>query len=240
MKAGAGTLSLTGASTYTGTTTVNGGTLRVNNTSGSGTGFGSVNVNAGGTLGGTGIVGGAVTINSGGHIAPGTSIESLDVGSLTLAAGSILDFELDTVVGVDTSDLLNVTNSSGLSILGGTLNLTNAGSMTAGTYKLIDYLGSFNGSLNNISFGTLPAGFIYTLVNNTSATSIDLVVATLLGDYSSNDRVDAADFVTWRKNEGQPAGTLRTTILAPRLVISNLYCGGPISVTRQAVAARLL
>ena len=48
-----------------------------------------------------GAITGAVTVNSGAHIAPGASIESLDVGSLTLAAGSILDFELDTVLGVD-------------------------------------------------------------------------------------------------------------------------------------------
>ena len=89
-----GTLALTAANTYIGDTTVTAGTLLVNNTSGSGTGTGDVIVTDTATLGGTGSISGLVTVNSGGHIAPGASIESLDVGSLTLEVGSFLDFEL--------------------------------------------------------------------------------------------------------------------------------------------------
>src|SRR6185369_9718500 len=102
-KTGSGTFTLARSpgNTYTGVTTVSGGTLLVNNSTGSGTGTNSVVVNSGATLGGTGAISGAVTVNSGGHIAPGASIESIDVGSVTLAAGSILDFELGTVTGVD-------------------------------------------------------------------------------------------------------------------------------------------
>ncbi len=48
-KDGSGTLTLTGTNIYTRGTTVNGGTLLVNNTSGSGTGTGSVTVNNAGT-----------------------------------------------------------------------------------------------------------------------------------------------------------------------------------------------
>jgi autotransporter-associated beta strand protein len=54
VKAGAGTQTLAAANAYTGSTQVNAGTLRVTNPSGSATGSGSVRVNAGGTLGGTG------------------------------------------------------------------------------------------------------------------------------------------------------------------------------------------
>ena len=92
-KVGGGTLALTGDNSYSGGTLVNEGRLLVNNTAGSGTGSGTVTVNAG-TLGGTGSIGGAVVVNSGAHIAPGASIESLDVASITLSSGSILDFEL--------------------------------------------------------------------------------------------------------------------------------------------------
>ena len=81
-----GTLKLTAANNYDGATTVSAGRLLVSNTGGSGTGTGAVTVNSGGTLGGTGTISGAVTVNAGGHIAPGESIESLDVGSLVSSA----------------------------------------------------------------------------------------------------------------------------------------------------------
>jgi len=195
VKQGAGTLILSGAISYTGATAVNAGTLRVN---GNIAADSAVTVN-GGTLAGTGTLAGLVTINGGGHIAPGASIESLDVGSLTLAAGSILDFELATVADADTSDLINVTNSNGLTVNGGLLNLANIGSMTSGTYKLIDYLGALTGSVSNIALGSTPSGFNFSLINNIAATSIDLLVSTqLLGDYNNNGQVDAADYTVWR------------------------------------------
>jgi len=201
VKTGAGTLSLTTANTYTGGSTVSNGTLLVNNTTGSGTGTGTVVVQSGAALGGTGTISGVVTIGNGGHIAPGASVGPLNVGFMTLAAGSILDFELDTVAGVDKSDLVNVTATNGLTINGGMLNLTNAGAMTTGTYTLIDYNGALNGSLGNMTLGSTPSDFSFQLVNNTSNQSIDLVV-TPGGDFDHNGAVNAADFVTWRKGVG--------------------------------------
>jgi len=66
--------------------------------------------------------------------------------------------------------------TNGLTINGGTINLTNLGNMTVGTYTLIDYIGTMSGSINNLSFGTVPAGFSYRLSNNTTNRSIDLIV----------------------------------------------------------------
>ncbi len=85
LKTGAGAMALTAANTYTGGTTVSGGTLLVNNASGSGTGSGAVVVNSGGTLGGTGAIvtsNANVTINAGGRLSPGASI-----GTLTMSLG---------------------------------------------------------------------------------------------------------------------------------------------------------
>ena len=65
-KIGNGTLTLRNANTYTGGTHVKRGSLVVNNTGGSGTGTGPVQVDSG-RLGGTGIITGAVTVGSGGN-----------------------------------------------------------------------------------------------------------------------------------------------------------------------------
>lgn len=63
IKAGTGVLTLAGANTYSGGTTVKAGTLLVATLGGSGTGSGAVLVD-GGTLGGGGVIAGAVTVGT--------------------------------------------------------------------------------------------------------------------------------------------------------------------------------
>jgi autotransporter-associated beta strand protein len=210
-KDGGGTLALTAANTYSGGTIVSQGRLLVNNTSGSGTGSGSVTVNAG-TLGGTGSIAGAVTVNGGAHIAPGASIESLDVASLTLESGSILDFELGAP---GTSDLLNVTANDGLTINGGSLNLFDAGGLAAGTYTLIDYAGALQGTgisafLNQTPVG--PAGFTYSLTNTGSTVNLNVTaIGVNDADFNGDGMIDAGDYVVWRKfNPATGTGTQGT------------------------------
>ncbi|MEO8617438.1 MAG: autotransporter-associated beta strand repeat-containing protein [Luteolibacter sp.] len=105
-KSGAGTLSVTNANTYNGITTVNAGTLLVNNTSGSGTGSGTVSVGSGGALGGTGSISGATTISSGGiytagdkvtvanTAGTGTIAKETFTASINYNAGSIFEWNL--------------------------------------------------------------------------------------------------------------------------------------------------
>ncbi|MCE9615270.1 MAG: autotransporter-associated beta strand repeat-containing protein [Lentisphaerae bacterium] len=146
VKDGAGKATVTATNSYSGGTTVNGGTLLVNNASGQGTGSGTVTVNGGGTLGGTGFITGTVTVNSGGTLSPGTSVGELTVGGLTLASGSATVIEFN---GGPANDRIVVTGASGLTINGGGVYLYEEGSTTPwtqpGAYRLFQYSGAIGG-----------------------------------------------------------------------------------------------
>ena len=103
VQAGSGTTTLTGNfNNYTGGTTITGGTLEVNNTSGSGTGTGDVIVDAGGTLAGTG----SITIDSGNIVyVAGNFVIGSTTGAPT-AADFSLSTSLGTVLNVDTTGVL--------------------------------------------------------------------------------------------------------------------------------------
>jgi fibronectin-binding autotransporter adhesin len=109
-KTGPGTLSFLGPSSYTGLTSVNGGTLAVN-----GSISGATMVNNGGTLGGVGTLA-AVTVQNGGTIAPGNSIGTLTSGPVTFLNGSGLGLEISTL----TTDQLRI---NGGATLTGIINL---------------------------------------------------------------------------------------------------------------------
>src|SRR5206468_11502168 len=125
-KAGAGTLLLTGAHTYTGNTAVSAGTLLVN--SPGSIGSANVSVATGETLGGTGPLSGAVTPASGGILVPGAAgnVGTLSVGALTLNTGGQINYELGTG-----NDQITVANAGGLALNSGSLFLFNTGTTTA-------------------------------------------------------------------------------------------------------------
>lgn len=158
---GAGTLYFTGGSAgFTGTTTVDNGTLSVNGTLG-----GSVQVAADGTLKGSGTVAQA-TILSGGTVAPGNSIGTLTItGNYVQAAGSTYSVELgasgasDRIVVGGTATLAGslqiAPTSSGYSIGSHYTILTAAGGVS-GTYA------AFDGTLS--LFATASLGYDATTV----------------------------------------------------------------------------
>lgn len=160
VKTGAGTLILNANSSYSGTTSVNGGTLLVNNTSGSGTGSGAVDVTLG-TLGGNGAIGGSVTVAADGNLEPGAGLGTLDInGNLDLAAMAAgagkLKFELDALAG--TNDLVAVTGTLTLGNLAlDDLEITNLGGLQAGTYTLIT--SSALGGSVDATVATIASGF---------------------------------------------------------------------------------
>ena len=179
-KVGTGSFTLTSANTHTGPTLINGGTLFVNNTTGSGTGTNYVAVNDSGTLGGTGFIFGPVTNFAGGTISPGSN----GVGQLTLksnlflSAGSAVNFDVGT-----TSDKLVVSNSL---VLNGIFNVTNAAGFGFGTYTVMTYGGTLSGALP-IVVGK-PAGYSL-IVNTNTAGQIKLTVQTFVTPTISNAKI---------------------------------------------------
>ena len=206
-KTGDSKLVLTANNTYTGGTTIDGGTLLANNTTGSATGSGSVAVNTGGTLGGTGSVAGIVTVNSGGTLAPGVSPGTLTVEDIVFNAGSTFAVELagdGGVAGVD-FDQLVVNNGA---TLGGTLDLSlvNPFTLSPGlSFEILDVGGSLAGTFSGLSQGALVGNFGGTdlFINYAAGDGNDIsLMATFAGDFDLNFDVDGADFLKWQRGFG--------------------------------------
>ena len=105
---GSGTTFLNAVNTYTGPTSITGGSLSVNGSIANS----SVTVRSGGTLGGNGTVG-ATTVQSGGIIAPGNSIGTIHInGAFTQASGSVYQVQVDP--NSNASDLIAVAGTATL------------------------------------------------------------------------------------------------------------------------------
>ncbi len=159
-KVGDGVLTLTGSGNSVATTSVTGGTLRVNGALTS-----PVTVTGGATLGGTGTIDGTIAI-TGSTLAPGASIESLQSGALTLNDESTFAVELDSGVELDVAaDLMKV---SGNLTLNDDVYLTlddlatSSVRFSAGTtFSIINYTGTWNNGLFTYSGSLLADGDIF-------------------------------------------------------------------------------
>lgn len=143
IKSGTGKMVFTAANTYTSATTVNAGSLFVNNTSGSGTGTNTVTVNAAGTLAGTGSITGAVT--SAGTIAPGNG----STGTLTTGAATLTGTLAIEVDGANADKLV----ANGNLVVGGSLTLSTLGGGFTGPYVIATCTGTLSGTFSSVPFG---------------------------------------------------------------------------------------
>lgn len=173
IKSGAGTLVLSGDSTYRGATTVNGGLLAVNGSLTS-----AVTVNDSGTLGGSGRIA-ALSVHPGGRVAPGNSVGTLQVaGDVNLGAGSTYAVELTPT---DSDRIV----AGGRAILGGgnvTLALENSPTLLSGAqaqsligrqYTILQAVGGIQGQ-----FGQVLPDYLFlggTLAYATDGVQLDVV-----------------------------------------------------------------
>lgn len=166
-KNGPAALVLSGPSSYSGITSVDGGTLIAANAGGSATGSSQVTVKPGGTLAGgnatatAGFIAGPVSVADNGRIAPGMSFGiagKLTLGDkLTLSDGSILHLQLraaNDFAALD-NDLIDV---GGALVLDGILDIDDSpGFGGLGDYLLIAYAGTL--ADNGLKIGALPSAF---------------------------------------------------------------------------------
>ena len=190
-----GTVQLTNANTYTGATSVTGGTLLVTNTTGSATGTnivtltGSGAVGSGGILAGTGSVSGTVTVGSttalsqGGVVSPGVSGPgTLNAGSMVLNPLGRYVFEYnatDTTTGGTVNDFISGSGTLNLAALSPTtqfdLNLSSQspGTVSSGPYTIATFAGGVTGASGDI---TPDFNFSGTFNNNGSTLTPDVSV----------------------------------------------------------------
>lgn len=120
VKNGTGTLTLTGANTYSGNTTVAAGAIEVDNTVGSGTGSGRITINSGATLSGSGLIAGPVTVA--GTLAPGSGLGILTINNqVAFQPGSTFNAE---VFGSEAGSGYDQLVTTGSAALAGSLQMT--------------------------------------------------------------------------------------------------------------------
>lgn len=220
---GSGTVNLTAANSFSGTSSLDGGVLKVNNAAGSALGTGAATVNSGATLSGTGAVSGLVTVASGGILAPGNSVGILTLGSLTLSGGSSLIWEFSSTPA---NDLVVVSDSNGLSINGGAISLynenTSAAFATDGTYNLFQYAGSIGGAgIGSLTVANQQAGKAYTFGTSGSFVTLSIASSGLVASWNVDASGNWTTGANWSPSEPNGAGdtaTFGSAITAPRTV----------------------
>jgi autotransporter-associated beta strand protein len=168
-KVGTGRLILTNASTYIGGTTIEGGTLLVNNTAGSGVGTGPVQALSG-ILGGSGVISGRVTMGSGGGtgVTLGPGANSVIPGTLTIEKQLALkpDATYRVTLNSNTSAVDQLV-ANGVRIIGAEIVFNELGSTSLPTGVTLTVISNTSSKPISGMFRNLPDGETITVGNNT-------------------------------------------------------------------------
>ena len=226
IKNGTGKLTLTGANTYSGTTTLNAGTLQVDGS----LSVGAATVKTGSTLSGNGAINGPVTVLNGGTLSPG------DSGIGTLTVNNTLTLSGSTLIELSKSGTtLTCDQTTGISTVnyGGSLVVTNisdprALALAAGDSFLLFGATNYASAFTNLTLPVLSGGLSWDTTNlnvNGSITVIADGTAPLMVSQPQSQSVNIGSPVTfsgvaagprplayqWRKNGTNIAAATTTT-----------------------------
>ncbi len=175
-KVGSGTLTLTGANSFSGDLNVMNGTVLLQGAAAS-AGSGSITVQPGASFGGNGGAGGSVTVMGGGTLQWAGSAGSLplSIGSLTLGSSGtdITTNNLPLYFGA------KIANTGALVVNGTSIiNLVGA-APAAGVYDLITYSGAIGGAgFAGFQLGPLPFGVVAHLQDSGTAVQLNITAIT--------------------------------------------------------------
>jgi T5SS/PEP-CTERM-associated repeat protein len=177
--------------------------------------FGSVGNGAGAEIavGGTAVaVFHDVVINAGTiFVQPGGEVFMLE--NLGFSAGSALGVGLqaidETDPGTEASDAFGQVQVSGAASLAGTLEVSLLGGympMAGDAFQVLTASGGRSGMFSNEILPALNGGLNWDVQYNPNSVVLSVIGSGLPGDYNQDGRVDAADYVVWRKNDATQAG----------------------------------
>ncbi|MCX6896773.1 MAG: autotransporter-associated beta strand repeat-containing protein, partial [Verrucomicrobia bacterium] len=163
VKLSVGTLTLSGANTYTGTTTVSNGALHV-----TGSLAGGVDAKSGAILTGNGVVGGAVIVDDGATLQPG--LGGTDSSPLAINNSLTLSNTATAVIAINNANTPNASTLTGITTLaaGGTLTVTNVGGVLAAndSFNLFSVSGGVSGAFSATNLPTLAGNQNWWSTNN--------------------------------------------------------------------------
>jgi autotransporter-associated beta strand protein len=219
-KTGAGTWTLSGTNSYTGTTTVSGGGLRFNGNSSGATGNVTV---SGGTIGGTGSLGGAVSLTTAGGIdLRNGSVGAFALGSTLANSGAAgannLFFDLGN--GTNTTDTITVAGATTLSATAGSvvIHLNQLGGLggtapTPAAYNLIESTGALTNGASAVLNTTRAFRQTYSL--GVSGNNLQLTTAAGTAGDPVNNHFWQGSTSVWNTAQWYSDSGATTTATAP-------------------------